>query len=354
MAHTTPPQDPAARTVAVNSEEKPDRQESGSQPQEGPAPSRTSSVSSLRSNSLAQKSKHSEAGISEVHADQASLSMPPPQSRPVRKLRALSQTSRDSNNYETVNEDVASTRSAALETGSFRSTNSLKDSATANDSTEEFDTPRLVPGAWSERVDEQILPDPAMPSSRSSFSEDNKRMSISSIYSLASARGIPSSAASANGSDTGSAGTSRSVSGFMASSAPKQGDTGVSNITVTTQGSAGGNLAPREHHHHLPDILKRNPGQVPRADPAASSRSQPGRDRSRAKRRLSGSTAASSHSPSSDRTLHHKEKDEGLSTFARICAFQSLTFVQQNLPRWVLLVSALSMSRPEVNPVETF
>lgn len=339
MAHTGPSQDSLAGNPAVSSDERP--------------PSRTSSISSLRNKPLAQKSKHSEAGITEVHAEQADLSMPPPQSRPVRTLRALSQTSRDSNNYETVNEDVASTKSAAIETGSFRNASSFKDCAAANHSIEEFDTPRLVPGAWSDRVEGQTLPDPAMPSSRSSFSEDNKRMSISSIYSLASARGIPSSAASANGSDTGSAGTARSVSGLMASSAPKQGDTGVSNVTVTTQGSAGGNLAPREHHHHLPDMLKRNSGQLTRAEPSAASRSQPGRERSRAKRRLSGSTAASSHSPSSDRTLHHKEKDEGLSVSALSHVVKSLMVFQRSPPHWVLSAFALWMSRPEASPVET-
>lgn len=353
MVHTNPPQEPHTRSPAVHSNDRPDQQESTSCVQDGPAPARATSISSLRSTSLAQKSKHSEAGITEVHADQASLSMPPPPSRSVRTLRALSHTSRDSNDYETINEDAASIRSSAPETGSFRSTVPLKDAAAADSGTEEFDTPRLVPGAWSDRVDEQTLPEPAMPSSRSSFSEDNKRMSISSIYSLASARGIPSSAASANGSDTGSAGTPRSVSGFMASSAPKQGDTGVSNVTVTTQGSAGGNLAPREHHHHLPDVLKRNAGQVPRADPSASTRSQPGRDRSRAKRRLSGSTAASSHSPSSDRTLHHKEKDEGLSVSALNHTVKCLTnLTAKPAPLGIIGVCALDVkarSKPSRN-----
>lgn len=202
----------------------------------------------------------------------------------------------------------------------------------SSDGPEDFDTPRLVPGAFPEKLNEHVLPEAAMPSSRSSFSEnDNKRTSISSIYSLASARGVPSSAASANGSDTGSAGTSRSVSGFMASPAGKASDTGVSAVTVTTgsQGSNGGNLAPREHHHHhLPDILKRGhgTGQIPRSDPSGPPRSQPGgRDRSRTKRRLSGSTAASSHSPSSERTVHHKEKDEGLSVLPSSQIVKSLT-----------------------------
>jgi len=40
-------------------------------------------------------------------------------------------------------------------------------------------------------------------------------------------------------------------------------------------------------------------------------RSQPDRSRSRAKRRFSGSTANSSHSPSSDRGPHHTELAEG-------------------------------------------
>lgn len=346
MAHTD--QDSSAGNSAVPSDDTPDQQDSSSYRQGGLATSRTSSFSSVRSNSLAQKSKHSEAGITEVHADQASLSMPPPPSRSVRTLRALSQTSRESNDYEAGNEDAVSNRSGALETGAFRGASSLKDAAA-----DEFDTPRLVPGACTDRLDGQTLPEPAMPSSRSSFSEDTKRMSISSIYSLASARGIPSSAASANGSDTGSTGTPRSVSGFMASSAPKQSDTGVSNVTVTTQGSAGGNLAPREHHHHLSDILKRNPGQIPRSDPSGPPRSQPGRDRSRAKRRLSGSTAASSHSPSSDRTLHHKEKDEGLSVLLSNQTIKSLTdSAAKPAPLGIIGVCALDVkarSKPSRN-----
>lgn len=329
-----PPQDPApAGDPVVSSDDTPDQQASSSNPQTAPVTSRTSSFSSVRSTSFQHKSKHAEPGLTEVHADQASLSMPPPQSRPVRNSRAsLPHSRRDSNNSEPWNEETASARSRTLETSSLRSPGSPKDVAAANDSTEDFETPRLVPGACAgaDKVDDQPLPEPAMPSSRSSFSESdnaNKRMSVSSIYSLASARGIPSSAASANGSDTGSTGTPRSVSGFMAASAGKQGDTSVSNVTVTagSQGSAGGNLALREQHHHLPDILKRNHGQLPRSDPSGAPRPQASRDRSRAKRRLSSSTAASSHSPSSDRTLHHKDKEEGLSVMSPSQTVRSLT-----------------------------
>lgn len=309
MAPSDPPQDPPGPPAAMSIDYTTDQQAASSnKPQGGPSSgSLAPSLSSVQS----YKSKQAEAGITEVHADQASLSMPPPPSRySVRKLSVLSHTSRESNTSEGGHEDAAFTPAAVPETGSF------------HDGTEDFSTPRLVPGAVPDKPDEHALPDPAMPSSRSSISDENKRMSISSIYSLASARGIPSSAASANGSDTGSAGTPRSVSGFMSSSAPKQGDTGFSNVTVTTQGSAGGHLAPRDSHHHHPlaDIAKRPGGQIPRSDPsgAASRPPQPGnRDRSRAKRRLSGSTAASSHSPSSDRTLHHKEREEGRSRIAK-------------------------------------
>lgn len=182
------------------------------------------------------------------------------------------------------------------------------------------ETPRLVPGAFPENIHDDLLPEPAIPSSGSSFVEtdkDVKRMSISSIYSMASARGIPSSAASANGSDAGSAGNTRSVSGLMGSSTGKPGEIGVSNVNITTgtHGSAGGNLALREQLHNAPDALKRSSTQPPRSDPSGQPRTQPirDRDRSRAKRRLSGSTAASSHSPSSDRVPHHREKEEGQS-----------------------------------------
>lgn len=214
-----------------------------------------------------------------------------------------------------MNDDAASVRSRTAETSSLRSSSSLRDVVAASDD-HDSETPRLNPGTSADYVGDHKLPDPAMPSSRSSFSEADKelkRMSISSIYSMASARGIPSSAASATGSDNGSAGTHRSVSGIIASSSGKQGETGVSNVTVTTgsQGNSGGNLAPRDQHQHLAEAPKSNLPQPPRSDPSGGApRPQPIRERSRAKRRLSGSTAASSHSPSSDRTPHHREKEE--------------------------------------------
>lgn len=54
------------------------------------------------------------------------------------------------------------------------------------------------------------------------------------------------------------------------------------------------------------DLMQRNT----RPDPS-SMRAQPDRSRSRAKRRFSGSTANSSHSPGSERGTQYREKEEG-------------------------------------------
>ena len=160
--------------------------------------------------------------------------------------------------------------------------------------------------------------------SRSSFSETDasKRRSASSIYSLASARGVPSSSASVATSDP-PASTQRSVSGIMSTGkglgpAPGQPGAGLSNATVTTSSnpssqapSTGGGpqLTPQSSHHNNPmDLVKRS---TPPASSGQSNRAHPPtRSRSRVKRRPSGSTAASSHSPSSDRPFNSREKEE--------------------------------------------
>ncbi|KKF92692.1 Inositol hexakisphosphate and diphosphoinositol-pentakisphosphate kinase [Ceratocystis platani] len=125
------------------------------------------------------------------------------------------------------------------------------------------------------------MPEPsdAPPASRASLSEfSTKRASISSIYSLASARGIPSSAASANGSESG------------IRTAPP----GTSAAAITAQNHIAGHdaVGKRASNQRL-EINIRQPGS--------------GRERSRANRRFSASTSASSHSPSSDRP-HQKEE----------------------------------------------
>ncbi|KAK4099381.1 hypothetical protein N658DRAFT_453504, partial [Parathielavia hyrcaniae] len=127
----------------------------------------------------------------------------------------------------------------------------------------------------------------------------SNRMSISSLYSLASARGVPSSAASANGSDTGS------ITGVPAHRP----------VSVVMAASGGAHhLAPRESlaQHQPSDVAKKGqPGQPQPAGSNPAPRPQPTRSRSRAKRRFSGSTGASSHhSPSGDRAGSRPDKEE--------------------------------------------
>lgn len=151
-------------------------------------------------------------------------------------------------------------------------------------------------------------------------------MSIGSIYSLASARGVISSAASANGSDNNSISGvpgHRSVSGIMATNKAAQPEATMSNVTVTTgsQGSHQGalQLAPREARGQTVGDIGKTTGQQSQASgdtqqktgTTPTPRPQPTRSRSRAKRRFSGSTAASSHSPSGDRVVsHHHHRGE--------------------------------------------
>ena len=184
---------------------------------------------------------------------------------------------------------------------------------------EDFDTPRLIPGTMAEDSKHSQLPDPAL-RPRPSMSEiDSKRMSVSSMYSLSSVRagGAPSSAASANGSEIGT--TARAASGTLSSTKAlglSQPETSTSTVSVVTssanQFSNGGttnghSLTPRETPAHASDIARRNAASrgegAPRSQP-------PTRSRSRAKRRFSGSTGASSHSPSSARGLHPEKDDE--------------------------------------------
>jgi inositol-hexakisphosphate/diphosphoinositol-pentakisphosphate 1-kinase len=155
-----------------------------------------------------------------------------------------------------------------------------------------------------------------------SESDGNKRVSVSSILSVASAFGATSSAvSSAAGSDYGTLPRSISVQSLMASgkgSDPisSQSEPGVSNVTVTTSSSpnsqtpqgSGPQLTPLgAHPANALDMVKRP--LAPQASGAAA-RSQTNRDRSRAKRRFSGSTANSSHSQSSERGPQPREKEE--------------------------------------------
>lgn len=269
--------------------------------------SRTRSSSSSIANSIASgKGRHAEpVGTTDVSVEPASLSMPS-SARPLKPLHLPpSPFRRESAGSDIWNELFS------------RAANSAVDDVAVEDIDS---TPKLVPGhSLPDASSPYQLPEPAVnpPLSSSAEQETGKRVSVSSVLSLSSSRGVASSAPSTNGSDSGSA--QRSASTIMASSkglglSPSQSESGVSNVTVTTSSNAnnqnpvgGPQLTPREGPHTNPlDLVKRNP--APTSNPA--SRPQVTRSRSRAKRRLSGSTAASSHSPSSDRGPHTREKEE--------------------------------------------
>ncbi|KAK4450748.1 inositol hexakisphosphate and diphosphoinositol-pentakisphosphate kinase [Podospora aff. communis PSN243] len=303
---------------------------------------------------VATKGRHAEPNTTEAHAEPASLSMPPPlstapQASSSTSLQNLMNVRQESLSSEVENDKTVST-SALMDHGAILST-SPRDFAVnhplsaATPEPGDFETPRLQPGAnrsSEPAAQESYLPEPALgTSSRSSFSDANvsHRVSVSSMYSLASARGVPSSAASANGSDNNSttgvvSPAHRVASGLMASSSSSAGgvkvtaqpEASVSNMTVTTasQGAQVGShhLAPRESHN-LNDLIKKPGGQSIQTQQAGpgngngagvaigpAPRSLPTRSRSRAKRRFSGSTAASSHSPSSDRAMGHRDRPE--------------------------------------------
>ncbi|KAG6005586.1 hypothetical protein E4U21_007845 [Claviceps maximensis] len=165
--------------------------------------------------------------------------------------------------------------------------------------------------AVSDTGSDVLVFDPAFYAQSSLSDSHTRRLSSTSIYSLASARGILNSSSSAHASDSGA--PPRSVSGLMSSSkggnAGTPPESGLSNATVATSSSAGPitngqhNLVSRDPHSQPLDLMRRN------QRPETNMRAQPDRSRSRAKRRCSGSTATSTHSQGSDRGPY-REKEE--------------------------------------------
>lgn len=169
------------------------------------------------------------------------------------------------------------------------------------------------------------LPSPALSATSSFYQVQSRRLSGNSINSLASARGIPHSNKPAPSPDLYSRSVSRPVlmssptgsGGKPAAPSPGPGATqseaGISNVTVTTSSGVQPGQNPAGHHNLTArdaqnpplDLMRRN--QRPESN---NPRTQPDRSRSRVKRRFSGSTAASSHSPSSERGPQQREKEE--------------------------------------------
>jgi inositol hexakisphosphate/diphosphoinositol-pentakisphosphate kinase len=256
-----------------------------------------------------RKGRHAEpmSGTTETNSDRASISMPPPQ-------RPASTKSRTSS--------IHSYRAASTLESQSQGPSPGRRASREEIAVDDYDTPKLSPNNMGDEFKHSQLPDPALRSKLSTSDLEAipaKRMSVSSIYSLSSARGIgaPSSAASVNGSESGIGLASRATSGTLSPTKPFAApDTATSTVSVTTSSSAqfgsqmhtnGHQLTPRESPAHASEIAKRNAVQRGEAQP----RSQPPtRSRSRAKRRFSGSTGASSHSPSSERGVHSKRDEE--------------------------------------------
>ncbi|RYP73486.1 hypothetical protein DL769_004200 [Monosporascus sp. CRB-8-3] len=250
------------------------------------------------------KSRHAErVGTTDAPVESASLSMPSPTFSLKSHRSSLPCSRRESSTSDVWREDSKQVVSAESAAGSLESTT------------------KPLPESQSPQGLGQHLPAHTA-SPRSSFSETDgsKRVSVSSFYSLASARGVPGSTTSGAGSDA--APVQRSASGVMATGkglgpSPGQSGAGVSNVTVTTSSHSNSQSSPNgggpqlttqpSNHNNPLDHVKRNPpatsGQPSRPQP-------PTRSRSRVKRRFSGSTAASSHSPSCERALHSREKEE--------------------------------------------
>lgn len=280
------------------------------------------------------RSRHAEPGTSDTHPARASLPTNTHGSIQLRSTRALLAQSRRQS------------------TASATSTDDSSVSRSDHDS----DTQRFHLAT----VDDPGNPSPTLATAlastlRSSWSDtDSRRLSNNSIYSLASARGIISS--SSHAIDKGA--TARSASAALMSSAKGTGsgsgqsESGVSNVTVTTSsnsqatGPAGPQLTPRDPHSQPLDLMRRS-------QRAETMRPQPDRSRSRVKRRFSGSTANSSHSPSSDRGNHHYREEGQYTMKKRRATFYQL-HLKPNPPSGVSLASVPSTSRRAANQAAIF
>jgi hypothetical protein len=223
---------------------------------------------------------------------------------PIRNPRPLASTRRESMTSETTAEDQVLTDSQLSDEPHQQRTR--LPSATENSHTVSSESSSAANNRLSSSSDLQ-----------------SRRLSGTSVYSLASARGIPSGSPSAQSSELGT--PPRSVPGFLPTSKGTglvQSEAEVSNVTVTTSSlQAGQSAVGNPHQHHLTardhnsqplDFTKRAIRHDNMQNATSGLRNQgPDRSRSRAKRRFSGSTATSSHSPSSDRAPHHREREEG-------------------------------------------
>lgn len=230
-----------------------------------------------------RKASYSHADTTTTAVERASISMPPPSSIHIAKRP------RPASN-------IGSRRTSHL-SESLNDTNSnLYSDSAIEDYIDSVSRPHIM----AENTSQSEQSDATQRPRNTARDGDMKRMSTSSIYSLSSARaGGISSAGSATGSEHGRAGKDLGAS---------QAHTGTSTVSVTTTSAHGGQLAPNGHTSQAGTAEARR--VVSREEVAGARNTGIPRSRSRAKRRFSNSTAASSHSPSSERGGHSKPPKE--------------------------------------------
>ncbi|KAF4986109.1 hypothetical protein FDECE_16119, partial [Fusarium decemcellulare] len=295
-----------------------------------PRPSCTYSSSSPLANSsvapVTRKSRCAEPCTTEVHARRASIS-----STPIPTSTSAVVVTASSSSSSSPSPAAKNSRSLLPPTRreSMTSDDCVEDLALADSQLALVDDPHQQQRNRLPTTNENSYYTVSSESSSATFNHrlssssdpQTRRLSGNSLYSLASARGILSSSPSAHGSELGT--PPRSVPGLLSTGkglGPSQSEAGVSNVTVTTSSTQPGqsvvghhhqhHLAPRDLHSQPLDFTKRAIHPNNMQNNTSNLRSQPDRSRSRAKRRFSGSTATSSHSPSSDRGPHHREREE--------------------------------------------
>lgn len=289
-------------------------------------PSRSISSSSITSPIAIKKSRYAEPGTTDVHAELHTFSAHPHSPRSLKGSRP----------------SLPNGRSASTTAETFLGENPVPEESVSPNI--DFDIPRSRPVIY-ENTTQSLLPEPALTARSSLSSIQSRRLSGNSIHSLASVRGLSNPSTSTNAAEPGPRLRSASLmsSGKGPGMPQPQSEAVASNVTVTTssstqpgQVSSGNhNLTARDPHSHSFDRMRRtqrvdtsatpnanvnsnsqsnsnsNPNPNSNGNINTNLRSQPDRSRSRAKRRFSGSTANSSHSPSSDRAPAHREREEG-------------------------------------------
>jgi inositol hexakisphosphate/diphosphoinositol-pentakisphosphate kinase len=200
------------------------------------APHSLSSSSATRSTTN-RKGRADVGSVSDAHSERASISMPPP--GPASR-RASSQSVRSVNS-----------RASSITGGTDGWRPGLERKASGDDFGVE-DTPKISAGNMGTKEDPTYqLPEAALRARPSIPEFETKRMSVSSMYSLSSARagGAPSSAASANGSEVGTGSNTRTPAGPLSPSKSAHPETSTTTISVTTStsGQVGGHGAPNGH-----------------------------------------------------------------------------------------------------------